>query len=215
MEKQNEACLKNETVLIQSIICSKKVKLIAFAKTKLKKINSMDIQFIPDPSSIQITTTLLKGLIVIQGFVKGSVIVDGRFVKKITLSFQEEVICEGACPGDELKHTKPILEGILPPQVIPNEDHDGHFVQFKVIFSIQITVIREKIGTISVTIIGDVNEDRCKHQTSTTAVIPFEMEKAIQDEKESHDCHCHCHDCEVDDFPCICEEESEEESSST
>lgn len=213
MEEKREACLKNETVLIQSVICSKKVKLIAFAKTKIKKIKSMDIQFIPDLSSIQITTTLLKGLIVIQGFVKGSVIVDGRFVKKITLSFQEEVICEGACPGDELKHTKPILEGILPAIVIPNEDHDGHFVQFKVIFSIQVTVIREKIGTISVTIIGDLNEDRCKHQTSTIAVIPFEMEKEMKDESESHDCHCH--DWESHDFPCICEEESEEESSST
>jgi hypothetical protein len=215
MEKKNEACLKNETVLIQSIICSKKVKLIAFAKTKLKKISSRDIQFIPDPSSIQITTTLLKDLIVIQGFVKGSVIVDGRFVKKVTLSFQEEVICEGACPGDELKHTKPILEGILPPQVIPNEDHDGHFVLFKAIFSIQVTVVREKIGTICVTIIGDINEERCKHQTPATAVIPFEMEKAIKDESESHDCHCHYHDCDEADFPCMCEEESEEESSTT
>jgi hypothetical protein len=215
MEIKNDSCLTNEAVLIQSVICTKKVKLIAFAKTKIKKIHSRDIQFIPDLSSIQINTTLLRDLIVIQGFVKGSVIIDGRCVKKITLSFQEEVPCEGACPGDVLKHTNPILEGVLPPQVIPNDDCEGNSIIFKVIFSIQVTVIREKLGKISVTIIGDINENRCKQQAPPTAVIPCEMEKEVYDHQQHYHLHHYHHEDRNDNFPCTCDESTDGEDHSS
>jgi hypothetical protein len=199
MSLKSEECLKNEAVLIQSVICSKKIRLIAHTSTNLPKIKNKHIQFVPDLLSVQINGTLLKDLIVIQGFIKGSVVIDGKCVKKITLLFQEEVVCEGVCPGDILKQTNPILEGVVPPQIIIHEgQHDG-IVVFKVILSIQATVVREKIATISVTIIGDVNENRCQPPFNPTSVITCEVEK------EPCEC-CHYHDKdEDDDFPCTCE----------
>ncbi|WP_227938071.1 hypothetical protein [Alkalihalobacillus deserti] len=200
MNTKKDAGMTNEAVLIQSVICSKKVKLIAHANTSLKRIKSANIQFVPELSSIQINGTLLKELIVIQGFIKGSIIVDGKRVKNTTLSFQEEVFCEGICPGDILKHTNPFLEGVLPPQVLPNEGHEGSNIVFKVILSIQATVIREKLGTISVTIMGDVNENRCKSSLNQTLVVSCDEEKE-KDEDE------HCYDQEIDtDFPCLDED---------
>nr|WP_263327324.1 hypothetical protein [Neobacillus sp. Marseille-Q6967] len=200
MNSKSETCLTNEAILIQSVICSKKVKLIAQANTCLKKLKNKNVQFIPELSSVQITGTLLKDLVVIQGFIKGVVIVDGKCVKKITLSFQEEVICEGACPGDTLKLTTPILEGTLPPQVIPNHGHEGSTVVVKVILSVQATVVREKIGTVSVTIIGDINEDCCKQPPCSPTVIFCEVEK------ETHEEHHHYDQDFDEDFPELCEQ---------
>ncbi|UOE57353.1 hypothetical protein LIT38_10360 [Bacillus sp. CMF12] len=200
MDLKNDACLTNEAVLIQSVICSKKVKLIAYVNTSLRKTECTNIQFIPDLTTIQINGTLMKDLIIIQGFIKGSVIVDGKCVKKTTLSFQEEVMCENICPGDTLKHTTPVLEGVLPPQVIPHEGHEGGRIVFKAIFSIQATVIREKLGTISVSIIGDINENRCKPAPQPTLIVSCE-----EDKKTCGNHHRNDYESE-EDFPCLCEE---------
>ncbi|MBT2740983.1 hypothetical protein [Bacillus sp. ISL-77] len=204
MDTKSEACLTNEAILIQSVICSNKVKLIAHVNTSIKKVKGKNIQFVPDLSSIKITGTLLKDLIVIQGFIKGMVIVDGKCVKKITLSFQEEVICEGACPGDTLKLTTPFLEGILPPQVIPQETHGVSGVVFKVILKVQATVVRDKIGMVSINIIGDINEDRCQPPAHPTSVIFCEREKHPHE-----DDHCD-HEESNDDFPCFVDESCED-----
>ncbi|WP_227938076.1 hypothetical protein [Alkalihalobacillus deserti] len=200
MNTKKDASLTNEAVLIQSVICSKKVKLIAHTKTTLKRIKSGNSQFIPEVSSIQINATLLKDLIVIQGFIKGSIIVDGKLVKNTTLPFQEEIFCDGICPGDVLKHTSPSLEGVLPPQFIPHEGHEGCNIVFKVILSIQATVVREKLGTINVTIIGDINENRCKSPFNPSLIVSCDGEKeTCEDDFYSEQ--------EIDtDFPCLNED---------
>ncbi|MGE7636061.1 hypothetical protein ACQKMZ_28595 [Bacillus paramycoides] len=200
MSSKSDACLTNEVVLIQSVVCSKKIRLIAHTNVHVNKIKDKNIQLIPDPLSVKIDGTLLTDLIVIQGFIKGRVIIDGKCIEKITLQFQEEVICEGVCSGDKLKHTNPILEGILPPQIIPQEEYQNDCIVFKVILSIQATVIREKLGTIAVSIIGDINENRCQPQFNPTSVITCEVEK------EPCECHHRNHKDTNDDCLCTCED---------
>ncbi|APH04280.1 hypothetical protein [Bacillus weihaiensis] len=169
METKKENCLTTEAVLIQSVLCSKKSILKAHSKTILKNKKCHSVQFIPDNSSITIKGTLIKDLVVLQGSILGSLIVNGKHQKNITLFFQEEVTCEGACPGDSLKLTDPFVEAIIPPQVVSDGYHD--VVVLKVILVVQTTVIREKIGKINVTILGDVNENRCKTPPTTPSVI--------------------------------------------
>ncbi|MFD2114196.1 hypothetical protein ACFSTH_14850 [Paenibacillus yanchengensis] len=180
MEK-TDACLTNEAVLVQSVLCSKKVNLIAFEHKSLHKIKKEIIQFIPDLTSIKLNTTLLKDMIIVQGFIVGNIIIDERVVIKTTLSFQEEVICEGVCPGDVVKHTTPVLVGVLPAQVIPG-DSTFDDVVFKVVLSTQVTVIREKLGTISVNLMGDINEHRCETPTNTGLVV-FENTECINEQE--------------------------------
>ncbi|WP_368504231.1 hypothetical protein AB3N04_19600 [Alkalihalophilus sp. As8PL] len=179
MEQNNNKCineigLTNEPVLIQSVICSKEVKLIAYTKTNLKVKDHDQIQFVPDLKTTEITGTLLHDLIILQGFIKGSILVNNRCIKQITLAFQEEICCEDVCPGDTLKKTSPLLKGIVPPQIIPCEEAGYSQVIFKVILGIQITVIREKIGKVAVTIIGDVDKNGCKTSTTPPQIICYQ-----------------------------------------
>lgn len=211
MESKKDTCLTNEAVLIQSVVCSKKVKLIAHVNTCQERAHYSNIQFVPDLSTTHINGTLLKDLMVIQGHIKGNVIADGKCLKKANLIFQEEVMCKNICPGDTLKHTKPVLEGVLPPQIIPAVGHEPGRIVFKVILSIQATVIREKIGTINVQIIGDVNENRCDTPQHPAVIIP--CENHIENCKDHvGDCKDHIEDkehhyihFEDKDLPCPCE----------
>lgn len=179
MEHNKEKCMKekglsNEPVLIQSVICAKEVKLVAHTKTDLKVDNCSQIQFVPDLITTEIQGTLLHDLIILQGFIKGSIIVNNQCIKKITLPFQEEIKCDGVCPGDTLKQTTPTLKGVVPPQIIPCEEDSYSYVVFKVILGLQITVIREKIGTVAVTIIGDVDENRCNLTSTPPQIICYQ-----------------------------------------
>ncbi|MCM3735300.1 hypothetical protein M3215_05580 [Bacillus cytotoxicus] len=209
MSVKNDACLTNEAVLIQSVVCSKKIRLIAHSNACVRRIKNKNIQFVPDLMSIKLTGTLLKDLIVIQGSIKGSIVIDGKCLQKITLLFQDETVCEDVCPGDILKHTDPILEGVLPPQVILEEEHHDNCVVFKVILSIQATVVREKLATISVSIIGDINENRCQPQFTPTSIITCEVpRKSCEVPREPCECH-HCND-DDDDSPYIYEDSDNE-----
>jgi|GEM_PF-6433010 len=211
MESKKDTCVTNEAVLVQSVVCTKKVKLIAYVNTSQKGMHSSNIQFIPDLTTTEIKGTLLKDLMVIQGHVVGNVVADGKCLRKLTLTFQEEIMCENVCPGDTLKHTNPILEGVLPPQIIPGVGHEPGRIVFKVILSIQATVIREKLGTISVQIIGDINERRCDTAQHQTVIIPCEDHREDckphhHIHQTQHHTHHHTHHETDDAYPCLCEE---------
>ncbi len=172
---QTDKCSKPEleTILIQSVICSKEIRLVASAKTNLVHNHDMNIRFVPDQHNIKITGYLLKDFIVLQGSVQGDIIINHECYTRVTLLFQEEIVCEGVCPGDVLSHTEPILEGVIPPQCIMGDGGQKNTIIFKVILSTQVTVVREKIGKISINIIGDVNEDRCRVSNQMDAVVPI------------------------------------------
>lgn len=180
MEQLNCSKPELETVLIQSVLCSKKVQLAASVKTELMKeaFHNMHVKFIPDPHSIKIAHFLMKDLIIIQGSIDGDLILNNHHHSKITLLFQDEIACDGVCPGDVLKHTHPILKGVIPPQTVTSLQQNYCTVILKVILTAQVTVIREKLGTISVNILDDINEDRC--------TTPIPMDATIYCNKENH-----------------------------
>src|SRR5699024_10779618 len=159
-----------------------KVRLIGMAKTDLanKYVQTMDIRFVPDAHSMKVSTHVLKDLIVIQGSMQGNIIINHECFTNVTLMFQEEMVCEGVCPGDVVKMTPTILERIIPPQKVSNMTTESCLLIFKVIVSTQITVIREKLGTVAVQIIGDINEDRCRLPTQLEAVV------------SNNHSHCNC-----------------------
>lgn len=183
MKQQDCSKPEVETILLQSVLCSKKVRLVASAKSELfeKLHKDTDIRFQPDPHHIKISSFLMKDFVILQGSIEGNLIVDNVHHTRITLLFQEEIVCEGACPGDVLKHTPPVIEGVIPPQTVGGLREGSCTIIFKVIVSTQITVIREKLGEITVNVIGDINDDRCKSSSPSDAVVP------------KGDCH-HCHD---------------------
>jgi hypothetical protein len=179
----------NEMVLIQSIILSKKLTISAYTKKDIEihpKIKKC--KFVPDLNSMNLQVSLLKGLVILQGFIKGKLICDGSIIDTITLPFQHELICEEVCPGDEYKTTPPILEGVLEPQCIYEERGCGIII-LKAIFSLQLTVIREKIGKVSVTILGDINEDRCNNEHFKVNSPVCEKNHIEYVEPECCDCH--------------------------
>lgn len=161
---KGEKCTKPdlETVLVQSVICSKMLRLAGTAKTDIsnKFMHMMDIRFVPDTHSIELTAHLLQDLIVVQGQMRGDLVINHECFTKVNLMFQEEIVCEGVCPGDVVKMTNPILVGVIPPQKLSN-DNESCVLFFKAIIRTQVTVIREKLGTVAIQIIGDVNDDRC------------------------------------------------------
>lgn len=173
--KEEIQCVKPgiEPVLIQSVICSKKVRVVSASKTEIKKspYEDVHVRFSPDAHSIKVEGILMKDFIILQGSITGSLFINECFTERITLLFQEELFCEGVCPGDVLKITKPILEGSIPPQEIKSFEKDSCTFIFKIILSMQVTAIREKIGDVAVTIYDDVNEDRCISQTHNEAVV--------------------------------------------
>lgn len=171
----------NEHVLINSVICSKKVLLVAKKKVELKVLKEVigyklheDISFSPNPSTISLKFFLFKDVVVIMGFIKGTLIIDGICVKKIVLPFQVEVKCEGICPRDKFTFTPPLIEGIIPPQVFPGDDLGEISIIIKVLLETQITVSKEKIVKSLVEVIGDIDEKRCIKQEHKT-VLPIQV----------------------------------------
>lgn len=178
-KKQQKPCKPEvECLKVNSVICSKTVQKVAEitlptldvgipADTDLALV---DFNVVPIPSRIVMRGTLVNGKVINSGYVPVAVtiIIAGVSLPSFTLNlpFQEETDCPGACPGDDLQETQPVIEAVLTPVFTPQVTVAGvtlaGTVTFKVIIRTQITVSREKLVYSSVNVIGDINEDRCE-----------------------------------------------------
>ncbi len=173
-----------ECLKVLSVICSKRVQKVAEARLDLLDLgipagtdpDLLTFDVTADPNNIVMRGTLLEGKVVNSGYVPVSVIISVAGVAlpavSLNLPFQAETECPGACPGDDLQETRPIIEGVLEPVFTPvisiGDALTLGTLTFKVIIRTQITVSREKLVEASVKVIGDINEDRCVTDQITT-----------------------------------------------
>lgn len=178
-QKQKEVCRPDiECLKVNSVICSKTVQKVAELTLPTLDVGIPDdtdlslVDFVvtPNPSRMVMRGTLVNGKVINSGYVPVSITITiaGIALPAFTLNlpFQEETDCPGACHGDDLQETQPIVEAVLNPVFTPQVSVAGvslaGTVTFKVIIRTQITVSREKLVFSSVNVIGDVNEDRCQ-----------------------------------------------------
>lgn len=170
--KPSVECLK-----VNSVICSKTVSKVAELTVPAVDIGIpadtdlalVDFTVVPNPSRIVMRGTLVNGVVINSGYVPVavSIVVAGVELPSITINlpFQEETNCPGACAGDDLQETQPVIEAVLNPVFTPQLSVGGinlaGTVTFKVILRTTITVSREKLVYSAVNVIYDINEDRC------------------------------------------------------
>ncbi len=186
-KKHKEVCKPEVDCLkVNSVICSKTVQKVAELTLPAVDIGIgadndlglVDFNIVPNPAGIVMRGTLVEGKVIISGYVPVSVtvILAGVALPSFTLNlpFQAETDCPGACPGDDLQETQPVIEAVLEPvftpQVSVGEINLVGTVTFKVIIRTHITVSREKLVYSTVNVIGNINEDRCRRsETSITS----------------------------------------------
>jgi hypothetical protein len=172
-----------ECLKVLSVICTKSVQKVAelavptavlfpglaLTEEQLALITFTNVT--ADPNGIVMRGTLIEGKVINSGFVPvtATISILGVLATPITvtlnLPFQEETECPGACPGDDLQETVPVIEAVLTPVITPAVSIGGllalGLITFKVIIRTQITVSREKLVQAGVNVIGDINPDRC------------------------------------------------------
>lgn len=182
MVKPSIECLK-----VLSVVCSKSVQKVAeltLPTTELtipKCTNLALITFtnvVADPNGIVMRGTLIEDKVVNSGYVPvtATINISGKPLVKVSLAlpFQAETECPGACLGDDLQETVPVIEAVLDPVITPSLTIGGvlklAIVTFKVIIRTQITVSREKLVQSGVNVIGDINPDRCTTVQPTSPI---------------------------------------------
>ncbi|XQY90812.1 hypothetical protein ACNRWW_14910 [Metabacillus sp. HB246100] len=177
-----------ECLKVNSVICTKSVQKVAElqvpaidllpAGTDLTLVSFSNV--VADPTGIVMRGTLIEDKVVNSGYVPITADINILGVTlpisvSLNLPFQAETDCPGACPGDDLQETVPVIEAVLTPVITPGltvgDVASLGFITFKVIIRTQITVSREKLVQAGVTVLGDINQDRCTtfQPTSPTA----------------------------------------------
>ncbi|WP_227938075.1 hypothetical protein [Alkalihalobacillus deserti] len=177
MAQPSVECLK-----VLSVICTKSVQKVAELRVPTAELgigDDVDLTLISfsnvtaNPNGIVMRGTLIDGKVVNSGFVPVTATlnvagIDDPIVDELislNLPFQAETECPGACVGDDLQETVPVIEAVLEPVITPGITVAGTAslatITFKVIIRTQITVSREKLVQAGVTVLGDINPDRC------------------------------------------------------
>ncbi|ADC51836.1 hypothetical protein BpOF4_18985 [Alkalihalophilus pseudofirmus OF4] len=168
-----------ECLKVNSVICTKSVQKVAELRVPTVELgigDDIDLALISfsnvtaNPNGIVMRGTLIDGKVVNSGYVPVTANINIAGVAlpievSLNLPFQEETECPGACVGDDLQETVPVIEAVLEPVITPGITVAGAVslatITFKVIIRTQITVSREKLVQAGVTVLGDINPDRC------------------------------------------------------
>lgn len=179
-----------ECLKVLSVVCTKNVQKVA--ELSVPAVTLLPDTFPPEdltlitfsnvtanPNGIVMRGTLVEGKVINSGFVPITAtinvlgdIIPTPITVSLNLPFQAETECPGACPGDDLQETVPVIEAVLEPVITPGIEVGGVLalgtITFKVIIRTQITVSREKLVQAGVTVLGDLNPDRCTINQPTT-----------------------------------------------
>jgi hypothetical protein len=178
-----------ECLKVLSVICTKSVQKVAELTVPTVELGipvgtAIDLitfsNVVANPNGIVMRGTLIEGKVVNSGFVPVTATINIAGVAlpipvSLNLPFQAETECPGACPGDDLQETVPVIEAVLEPVITPIIQPLGTIlavatITFKVIIRTQITVSREKLVQANVNVLGDINPDRCTTVQPTTPI---------------------------------------------
>ncbi|MGG0251590.1 hypothetical protein ABEY24_25200 [Peribacillus frigoritolerans] len=178
-------CL-NDSILVDSVICSKEVKKVTELDIPLAilpieigpgGILTPELSITVDSSGISQNVIVLKDMVVNIGYVPASSFVGGTLLGSANIPFQEETDCPGVCPGDIAVESPLQVEAIiiqpLPNAIIPALIASGptDIARVKIILRTTITVIRPIIKSKDGCLI-DVNPARCEAPTPLNITLP-------------------------------------------
>ncbi len=159
-----------ECIQVNSVIGSKTVQKVAELTLPLASIGipeGITPVIIANPGGIVMRGTLIDGKVINSGYVPIllTIPVATPVTIALNLPFQAETEFPGACTGDQLTETLPVIEGVIPPVITPAGSVISGVVvstiTLKAIIRTTITVTRSKIVQGFFNVCGDVNPDRC------------------------------------------------------
>lgn len=173
---RNTPELATDCVVVDSLICSKKVYKVAELSVPIPTLGDIIsigpggvitpfITLTPDLTSIVSQTTVVKDMIINTGYLPANVTILGITTPlQINIPFQQETICPGVCPEDTITESPFKMEAKVT-QGIEALGVSVANILFKVVLSTNLTVTRP-IVTKNPTIkaVKDVNADRCEQR---------------------------------------------------
>lgn len=187
-------CFKkhDEGALVEKVVCSKSVQktaefLLPAAIGPLGPGSILDFltglvptlvnaTVTPDLNNIQQEVTVIKDKIINLGFIPATLDIDLAgtvFNVPIRIFFQEHTDCPGACPGDTVTETPPVVEAVLNQPLLGTDSSGGLVVNlllFKAILRTHITVTRR--GIVKNGKFCDLDDRRCEQTGPITINSP-------------------------------------------
>jgi len=155
----------DQGALVEKVVCSKDVQKTAefllpaaVGPLPLDTITDLlgatfNITVTPDYNGVKQEVTVIKDQVINFGYIPATLNVSGTIPGldlaniPIRIFFQEHTDCPGACPGDQVIETAPVVDAILNEPLIGNGP-DGSFINlllFKAVLRTHITVVRQGI----------------------------------------------------------------------
>lgn len=167
--------LATDCVVMESLICSKKVHNIAELAVPIPTLGDIIsigpggvitplISLTPNLNGVVSQTTVVNDMVIITGYLPASVTILGiETPLELNIPFQSETICPGICPEDTIKQSPFEIEASVIQGIEALGVSVGNIL-FKVVMSTNLTVTRPIVTKADqLKIVKDVNENRC-HQ---------------------------------------------------
>lgn len=173
---EREKCpphLASDCVVVNSVICSKKVHKIAELSIPIPTLGDIItigpggvisplVTLTPDLQNIVSQVTVVKDMVINTGYLPANITVLGLPLPiQINIPFQQETLCPGVCPEDTIHESSFKIEAVVT-QGIEALGVSVASILFKVVLSTNLTVTRPVITkATNLKVVKDVNEDRC------------------------------------------------------
>lgn len=168
--------LATDCVVMESLVCSKKVYKIAELSVPIPTLGDIIsigpggvitplITLTPDIDSVVSQTTVVKDMVINTGYLPANVDILGITTPlQINIPFQQETMCPGVCPEDNVQESPFKIEARVT-QGIEALGVSVANILFKVVLSTNLTVTRPVITkSDDLKVVQDVNEDRCEQR---------------------------------------------------
>lgn len=178
-------CYKNHTegALVEKIVCSRDVQKTAeFLLPAAVGPNPLldlvldllagivNVRVTPNFAGIQSEITVIKDQVINLGYIPATLDIEGTILGlvdvrlPIQIFFQEHTHCPGACPGDQVIETAPVVDATLNQPLIASGPNGTslNLLLFKAVIRTHITVVRQGIERNGK--ICDLDSRRCDTQ---------------------------------------------------
>lgn len=166
--------LATDCVVVNSLICSKKIHKIAELSIPIPTLGDIIsigpggiisplVTLTPDLNGIVTQVTVVDDMVINTGFLPANITVLGLPLPiQINLPFQQETVCAGVCPEDTINESPYKIEAVVT-QGIEALGVSVANILFKVVLSTNLTVTRPVVTKSSnLKVVKDVNGDRCE-----------------------------------------------------
>lgn len=168
--------LVSDCVVVESLVCSKQIYKVAELAVPIPTFGDIIsigpggvitplISLTPDLNGLVSQITVVKNMVINTGYLPANVTILGvETPLQINIPFQQETVCPGVCPEDNVKESPYKIEAKVTQGIEALGVSVGNIL-FKVILSTNLTVTRPVITKKSdLKVVRDVNENRCEQR---------------------------------------------------